>query len=175
MREKRRNREWTEQELEILQEHYKDTPADEITALLPGRTVPAINNKAQKLGLAKLAPIDQWREPENLERLKQAFAEIGTVTEVARKIGVGESTLGMWMARYIDISQAVEAGRAQYRARRKPRTHKRKAKAKSKLAAKPKAAEPEGKCATCYSWARRGADGELSPCLFPCMREEGEP
>lgn len=170
MREKRRNREWTERELEILQEHYKDTPANEIAEMLPGRTVPAINNRAQKLGLVKLAPIDQWLVPKKLEKLKQMFAETGSVTKVARKIGINKNTLGGWMARYIDISQAVEAGRAQYR-----ETYKPKAKPKPKaVVVKPQAKELRGKCATC-EWARPlVSSGSRVMCIWPeCVKEEG--
>lgn len=47
MREKRRNKEWTEQELEILRAHYRDTAAKDLAELLPGRTVSAITNKPQ--------------------------------------------------------------------------------------------------------------------------------
>lgn len=168
MREKRTNREWTKQELEVLHENYNDTSAKDLAALLPGRTVPAITNKLQKLGLRKLRPIDYWSKPDNLERLKHMFADIGVVTEVARKIGVGESTLGGWMAWYIDISQAVEAGRAQYRETHKPKTHKPKA-----VVVKPKAADPESKCATC-EWARAlVSSGNVVMCIWPtCIKEE---
>lgn len=44
---------WTEEEDQILKDHYSDTPKEELLEMLPGRTIHAIYGRANKLDLSK--------------------------------------------------------------------------------------------------------------------------
>ncbi len=44
---------WTDDELEIMREHYESAKPDELVAMLPGRTLYAIRRKGKHLGLSR--------------------------------------------------------------------------------------------------------------------------
>lgn len=62
---------WTDAEIKILIDYY---PSDgtNITVKLPNRTVNAIKNKAQQLGILTRKPITSWTA-EEIEILKQYY------------------------------------------------------------------------------------------------------
>lgn len=165
--DKRRIPPWTDTELDLLHTHYSLMDTDELLELFPGRTLAAINRKAMRSGIERVTLADIWRRPEKLALIEQAFASEGKTDKAAAALGINSRTLVMWIGRYRDVYLAVERGRARWREANPPKQSPRPPRIK---ATKTKRKEPPP-CGTCYSWARRGANGVLLPCQFPCMLE----
>lgn len=53
----------------------------------------------------------QWLEPANLERIVNWAANGLTHADMARSMGISESTLYDWVAKYSEISEAIKEGR----------------------------------------------------------------
>lgn len=75
-------RNWTEEEINILREYASKCHYTELTKVLPNRTLGAIKGKAKELGLElKFKNRTKWTLSE--EQLLKEYAEIYTVSEIA--------------------------------------------------------------------------------------------
>lgn len=69
-------RKWTDEEIELLKEHYSTATLDELMELLPGRSEESIRIKAHKLGLSKTSETRSIIATKtNLERNTSAWSD----------------------------------------------------------------------------------------------------
>ena len=64
------HKKWNKHEMDILNNHYVDSPHEELLALLPGRTISQIQNKAYLMGLRRLA-VSKMSNEERLKRKRE--------------------------------------------------------------------------------------------------------
>lgn len=58
--------EWTPSEVELLQQHYETTPAEDLLSMFPGRTVRTIQDKARSIGLHAYAYLNRsWTKEDD--------------------------------------------------------------------------------------------------------------
>lgn len=76
---------WTDEEIRILEKHYKKNPA-KCQKLLPNRTMVSINQKAYRIGISTL-----WTEEED-EKLRE-LSEKYTKSKLAEKMGRSPSAV----------------------------------------------------------------------------------
>lgn len=83
MYKRKKNDRWTVEELDILREHYGKIGAVGVAAMLPGRTVEAITNKAN---LVQIKGPNSWTRAEDRTILKNIVCEDRYYTNMASKI-----------------------------------------------------------------------------------------
>ncbi|MGC6031648.1 hypothetical protein [Enterobacter kobei] len=99
-----RSRPWSEAEMEIIRHHYsKGVEAEELTRLLPGRSVSAIFSRAIILGVQSGR---FWRE-EELRILKEQYPVVGI--EVMRQLPGRNEVAVRMMARRLGLKKSRES------------------------------------------------------------------
>ncbi len=84
-------RTWSQEELEILNEHYPLTSISEVAKMLPGKTYAAVKAKIQVLGLKKIRQRHKVT-PEELDYIKEKYTNTQS-SALAKELGISIYTL----------------------------------------------------------------------------------
>lgn len=104
-------REWTQPEIQILIEHYRNTPIFDITKFLPNRTEISIRRKAQELGLKSNFYLNRvYTEEENQYLIDNYLTK--TNEELARHLGRGEYAIAqrLWFLKLYRPNMITKTG-----------------------------------------------------------------